>query len=249
MSHRTFARFRVISITLFVLGLVSAAVAVSTRQQTTRKRHAKGFTLVTKETITPTNGAGSRQMGYVITVRYRSSDGTWRQVRTYRDSNGKVLKREIGFGLPGSGVFRMDTRSRVLEFLSAMPPKDETSYVPIIDGHSDPHFVRDDTVQGYSTYVLRFSEQDGGFTEIYYSPELDNTPIKRVTISPAGTSIMEPVSIVSAEPNESVFVFPQWIVNFDHFKEKIRTMEESGNHEAAQALQRQLDEQLAKLDH
>jgi len=194
------------------------------------------------------NGKDPAQEGYVVAVRYQRSDGTWRQVRTYRAANGKVLNRDIGFGIPGSGVFRMDNRSGTLEFLSAMPPKEETSYVPIIDGHSDPDFVRDDTVQGYATYVLRFSDQDGGFTEIYYAPELDNLPVKRVTISPAGVGIMEAVSVVLGEPNDLAFVFPNGIVNFDHFKEKIHTMEESGNHEAAQALQRQMDEQLAKLN-
>lgn len=247
MSNRTFSRFRLISITLFVLGLVSATVAFSLDRRKTSKRHARGFTLITKEVVA-INGADPAKMGYVITVRYRRSDGTWRQVRTYRDANGKVLNRDIGFGLPGSGVFRIDSRNRTLDFLSAMPPKEETSYVSIFDGHSDPDFVRDDTVQGYLTYVLRFSDQDGGFTEIYYAPELDNLPIKRVTISPGGVDIMEAVSIVPGEPNDRAFVFPGGIVNFDHFKEKIRTMEESGNHEAAQALQRQLDEQLAKMN-
>jgi hypothetical protein len=247
MSAKTYTKFRLLCGLLFLVGVVSATVAVSTNQQNTKRRHAKGFTLITRETVA-INGADPAKMGYVITVRYRRSDGTWRQVRTYRDANGKVLNRDIGFGLPGSGVFHMDSRNRTLEFLSAMPAKEETSYVPIIDGHSDPNFVRDDTVQGYATYVLHFSDQDGGFTEIYYAPELDNLPIKRVAISPGGVDIMEAVSIVPGEPNDRAFVFPNGIVNFDHFKEKIRTMEESGNHEAAQALQQQLDEQLAKLN-
>jgi hypothetical protein len=248
MSAKTYARFRFLCLGLFVIGVVSAAVAFSLDGRHPGRRHAKGFTLVTKETVAPTTRANLGQMGYIVAVRYRRSDGTWKQIRTYKNSNGKVLKRDIAFGVPGNGVFYLDRENRTLEFISPMPPTDETSYVQPMDGHSDPHFLKDDVVQGYATFVLRFPEDaGGGYTDLYYAPELDNLTIKRVTISATSVSIMEPVTITLGDPDDINFgSFPKWVVNFEHFKDKIRAMEESGNHEAAQRMQQELDDQLSK---
>jgi hypothetical protein len=247
MSAKTYARFRLLCIVLFITGLVSAAVAFTMHKTDARKRRAKGFTVVTKEFNQPIGGVAPGEMGYVITVRYQRSDGTWKQIRSYRLANGQVLKRDIGFGIPGVGVFSLDRERRALEFLSSMPPKEQTSYVPITNGHNDPHFVRDDVVQGYATYVLKFPETDGGYAELYYAPELDNLPIRQVTVSADGVSVTEPSRIIFGEPDDVVFgSFPKWVVSFEHFKEKIGAMEESGNHEAAQTMRQQLADQLAK---
>jgi hypothetical protein len=247
MSAKTYARFRVLCIVLFLTGVVSAAVALTLHKTDTKKRHAKGFTIVTMETHTPMNGIAPSEMGYAITIKYHRSDGTWKQIRSYHAANGEVFKKDVGFGIPGTGVFRLDKERRALEFMSSMPPKEETSYVQITNGHDDSHFVREDIVQGYATYVLRFPETDGGFTELYYAPEFDNLPIRQVTVSANGVSLTEPIRIMFGEPDDLVFgSFPKWVVSFEHFKEKISAMEESGNHEAAQAMQQQLDDQLAK---
>ena len=49
------------------------------------------------------------------------------------------------------------------------------------------------------------------------------------------------------DPDEGVFgSLPKWLVNYDRFKEKIVAMEESGKHEAAEAMRHELDEQLAR---
>jgi hypothetical protein len=247
MSAKTYARFRLLCVILFLTGVFSAAIAFTVHKTDTKKRHAKGFTIVTKETNAPTNGGAPSEVGYAITVRYHRSDGTWKQIRTYHAANGQVLKRDVGFGIPGTGVFRLDRERRALEFLSSMPPKEETSYVQITNGHDDPHFVREDVVQGYATYVLRFPETDGGYTELYYASEFDNLPIRRVTVSPNAVSLTEPITIMFGEPDDVVFgSFPKWVVSFEHFKEKISAMEESGNHEAAQAMRQQIEDQLAK---
>lgn len=252
MSHKSFARFKIISIAIFILGLVSAAAAYAwQRRDAIKLRPAKGFTIITRETTTlsdPTIPRGPKQIDHVITVRYQKSDGTWKQVRSYRNDSGTVLKKDIGFGIPGRGVFQIDKERGVLQFVSPMPPKEKTSYVPINDGHASPNFVRDDVVQGYVTYVLHFPDDDGGgYVDMYFAPELDGQPIRTVTVSRSGVSIAEAIEIKLGDPDDKVFgTLPKWMVNYDRFKEKIQAMEDTGKPEVAAGLRRQLEQQLLK---
>ncbi len=250
MSDRALTRFKLVSVGLFVLGLFSATVAVSLhRTNGTKFRHAKGFTLITKDTTIPfiPHQPLPDESTYCMTTRYQRSDGTWKQVRTYYNANGQVVMKDIGYGIPGSGVFKIDKTRGVLDFVSAMPPVERTSYVPIDDGHTQTNFLRDDSVAGYQTYVLRFADHDGGYTDFYKAPELDGHAIRKVTVSTLGVSITEPIQIKIGDPDNRVFAgLPNWLINYDHFKEKISVMEEAGKHEAAQALRRDLDEQIAK---
>ena len=252
MSERSFAKFKLISIAVFIFGLVSAALAFSFHQVNGKKvRHAKGFTLITRDTAMPFTWSpdGPNIIKYSICVRYKKSDGPWKQVRKYYNSKDEVVKKDIGVGIPGQGVFKVDIANRVLEFLSSMPPVEKTSYVPINDGHDHPNFLKDDLVHGYQTYVLRFPDQDGGYLDIYFAPELDDTPIREVSVSPLGTGITELIDIKMGDPDERVFSgLSKWLVSYDRFKWKIATMEEAGKHEAAESLRKELAEQIAKED-
>src|SRR5882762_5902971 len=169
-------RFKLLSIVVLVIGVVSAAVAYSFQRANSLKlRHAKGFTIVTKETVTmndPSMQSEPGQADYVITARYQKSDGTWKEVRTAYKTNGTALREAIQFGIPGRGVFQVDKERGVLNFISQMPPKEETSYVPINDGHDNKRFSRDDIVQGYKTYVLHYVvAEDGSYEDEYYAPD------------------------------------------------------------------------------
>jgi hypothetical protein len=252
MSEKSFAGFRVISISLFVVGLMSAAVAYSwQRRDAVKLRHAKGFTIVTRETTAfsdPTIQRGPEQIDHVITVRYQKSDGTWKQIRTYRNSGGSVVKKDIGLGIPGRGVFQIDRQRGVLHFISPMPARENTSYVPISDGRDSPNFLKDDSVQGYATYVLRFPDDDGsGYVDMYFSPELDGQAIRTVTVFKGGVSIAEAIQIKFGDPDDRAFgSLPNWMVDYDHFQEKIRAMEDNGKPEIAAALRRQLEQHLSK---
>lgn len=245
-------RFKLLSVALLVVGLVSVTVAYSLQRANGLKlRHAKGFTIVTKETITmndPSMQAEPGQADYVITASYQKSDGTRKEVRTAYKSGGKVLRENITFGVPGQGVFQVDKDQGVLHFLSQMPPKEETSYVPITDGHESPRFSRHEVVQGYKTYVLHYVvDPDGSYEDEYYAPDLDGYAIKSVKFAPYGSSVTEAIQITLGDPDESLFgSLPNWIVDYERFKDKIQAIEDDGHHETAEALRRQLEQELAK---
>jgi hypothetical protein len=214
-------------------------------------RRAKGLTIVTKETIRlhdPKMQALPQQADYVITVRSQKSDGTWKEVRTRYKVDGSVLSETTNFGIPGEGAFQFDKARGELEFLSPMPPKETTSYVPITDGHNHPRYVRDEVVQGYQTYVLHYEvDKAGSYEDEYYAPELDNYPIRSVKIAPHGVSVTELVQITLGDPDESVFTsLPKGSVKYEHFKQKMKALEDDGMHEAAGAMQRELEQELSR---
>lgn len=250
MSERLFARFKFISIAVFVVGLVSATLAFSLHQTNGKKlRHRKGFTLITKETAILYSGTQGNVpvVSYARTIRYQKSDGTWKQVTTHRDADGNVLRKQIGVGIPGQGVFKLNRAEGTLDFLSAMPPKEVASYVPNKDGHTDPSFLKDDWVQGYQTYVLHFPDQEGGYVDLYFAPELDDQVIRRVVVTPHGIAIDELVEVKPGDPDERAFgPLPNWLVKYDRFKQKIATLEERGQHETVKAMRQELAEQIAK---
>lgn len=250
MSERTLTKFKILSIAIFILGLVSAAFAFSLRQTNGKKpRHRKGFTVITKETAILINGG--RQLVPEIfqytRIRYQRSDGAWKDVRVARDATGKLQRKDITVGVPGQGVFKVNRNQATLDFLSSMQPSDVTSYVPTKNWYRDPHFLKDDWVQGYQTHVLRFPDPEGGYVDMYFAPELDDALVRRVDVMPAGVAVEELFEVKFGEPDEnSSGMLPGWLVKYDQFKQKIASLEESGQHQTADALRRELTEQIAK---
>lgn len=249
MNKNLSRRMRVLAIALFVVGAVSAVIAYALPPKGPKTKPAKGFTIVTKETIKlndPKAQANPRQSDYVITVRHQKSDGTWKEVRTSYKNDGKVLKENKGFGIPGDGVFQ-DSGNGELEFLSAMPGTEVTSLVPIIDSHGDPKFVREEMVQGYNCYVLRYEvDKEGSYEEECYAPELNNYPIRAVKVAPYGVSITEMVQLTLGNPADDVFANPKHPVKYENFKKKMKALEDDGMHEAANAMRRDLERRLSK---
>ncbi|HEY5884714.1 MAG TPA: hypothetical protein VIT88_08515 [Pyrinomonadaceae bacterium] len=223
-------KIRLLLIILIVAGVVSAAIAYARPQKDLKMTRARGFTIVTQETIKlhdPKMQAHPQQADYVVTVRSQRSDGAWKEVRTRYKSGGTVLSETINFGIPGEGAYQVDNISGELQFLSPMPSKEITSYVPVIDGRNDPRYVRDDVVQRYKTYVLHYKvDSNGSYEEEYYAPELDNYPIKSVKVAPYGVAVTEMLQLIPGEPAEEVFTsLPKGLVKYDHFNQKMKNLE------------------------
>ena len=247
MFNRLFIRFKFIAIALFIVGLVSAAVGYAMKQPNGVKlKPAKGFTLVTRETAINSQPGPSAE-SYVIVTRHEKSNGTWKQVRTFHQSDGKPAREDITFGIPGKGVFQVDQARGTLNFISSMPPKEQTSYFQITDGRDHPNFLKEEVVQGYATYVLRFLDEDGGYVDLYRAPELNNRTIKMVKVSNSGVAVEEPVQIILSDPDEKIFEhLPNWHVRYGRFEEKIKAIEEGGQPETAKAMRQQMERQIDK---
>ena len=239
MSLFNFNRLRALSIIVFIVGTVTAGLGYSLNWSM-QSTSGLGFTITSKETFTPSDG-GTPLLG-ITKVRYQKSDGTWKEVRTYHNPDGTVKEINTAFAQIGRGVFQVDEKNRTLTFISFKRVKqlDSTTYDP----RKDPRFIREDSVFGYQTQVLRFPEDDGsGYTEIHLAPALQNFPIKQVHVSSKGTAVEEPVKIEVGNPPESVFKsLPDWPVKYDDFKDKIQATEDAGNHEMAEQMRHELQQ-------
>lgn len=233
-----------LSIGVLLLGAVTAGAAISIKFMRNPKP-TPGFKIITKQTFSPASpNIPLPEAAYVITVRHQKFDGTWKMVRTGYKSDGAVIKEDMSFGQPGRGVFQVDPQTRSLNFLS--PMETNPSETPVYDPRQDSHFVREETVQGYSTFVLRFTEDDGsGYIDLYLATDFGNYPIKEISVSQMGTATTEPVKIEVKEPDAKEFSYlPNWPVKYEHFEEKIQSMEQAGRHESAEAMRQQLRQRL-----
>ena len=250
MSGKAIRRIKFTSSVLLVVGLVSATVGYSLKRSDGVKRKAAiGFTLVTKETSVPfavSQPESPMELSYAISVRQEKPDGSWKGTRTYYRA-GKAFKEDITFGIPGEGVFQADQASANLQFVSSMQPKEETSTVPVRNYQEDEHFLREDVVQGYRTYVLRFIDQEGGYMDLYRAPDLNDRTIRRVTVSTRGMSVEEPIQITLGTPGDEVFKhLPKWPVRFERYQQKINSLEDSGVPETVEAMRLQLKREIEK---
>ena len=240
MREAFFKRMRAISVVLFLLGLVTAILAYSVNRAK-KPKPPIALTMISQQTLTPT---GEPVVQGFTKVRYQRADGSWKQVSTLT-RDGKVAKEEIVFGLTGRGVFQVDEQHRVLQFLSAMTAS--PLYVSS-DLRRDEHYVKDDSILGYETRVLRFNADDGsGYTENYYAPGLQDLLIKTVSVSEKGVSVTEATQIRLGEPSEGEFrSLPDWPIRFERFEEKIESMEGAGNQQAAEQMRQLLNQERLK---
>lgn len=238
MSYTFSKRFRTLSIAVFLLGAVTAGITFLSR---VLARRSTPYTMTLTRTLTPRDGD---PIHAATEVRYQRSDGSWKQVTVYFDRGGVVQKVDTMLGRVGEGVFQLDNENKALSFISPMEVRAGDTSVPNL--RNDPKFVREDSVRGYKTNVLRFSEESGsGYVEVYYAPALRNFPVKTVTSSDGGTSVIEMTQIELGSPSESEFnELPAWPVNYDRYEQKIKAIDDTGQHEAADQMRQEMQKRL-----
>lgn len=237
MSRKPSGRMKVVSSVVFILGLTTALLAY-TLNRPYKPEPRVGFTMVSEQTVTPSDGTPP-QPGFKK-VRHQRADGSWNQVSRYASPDGKFAKEDVATGVVGRGVFEVDKKRRVLHFLSALSPD---SVGLTTDLRKDEHYVRDESVLGYETRVLRFPNDDGsGYTERYYAPALQGVALKSVSVGEGGTSVTEAVQVQLGEPAESEFALPDWPVEYDRYEQKIEQLEDAGRPGTAEQMRQTLEQ-------
>ena len=155
------------------------------------------FTMVALEVFQPAKGSSVRRAERTF---YSRSDGSFATVVASYDQDGAVSNRETIVGEIGRGLFRVNAAEKKLIFI-APAPADASS--PFSDLKSNPNYHGEDSVLGYRTVVLRKQRKDS-YTDLYYALDLKSI-IKTVSVSPAGTTTIEPTSIVPGPVNSSLF--------------------------------------------
>lgn len=241
MSSTTSKRIRTLSVAVFLLGVVTAAFAL-TLNQVRKPRSVLAYTIISKRTFTPADGGAPRHE--VTMARYQKSDGTWKELITYFDPNGAFYKKTTAFGQPGRGVFQVDEEKKEMSFIS--PMESAIADLPLFDLRNDPRLVKEASVLGYQTFVLReIEDSSGDYTENYLAPAFHNLSLKSISFSERRMSVLEPVEIKIGEPNEGEFTsLPNWEIKYDLFQEKIQVLEDRGNNEVADQMRQELQRGL-----
>jgi hypothetical protein len=236
MTDKSLKRMRWLAITIFLLGTVSLAVAYSLNRA---KGPAPpvGFTMISTQTFTPRNSEVSYHVA--TKVRYQKSNGEWRLVTTYYKADGSVRKTDSGFGQSGQGVFRVDGKNKLLNFIS--PKSAALTYASEETLRNDPRFLREDTMLGYKVIVQHNLTDDGSsYIDISYAPALQSLPVKTVYVTEAGTTIIEPTKIVLGEPaTEDVSATPNYPVSYEEYEQKLQSIEKAGNAKTADEMRHQ----------
>lgn len=156
------------------------------------------FTMVALEVFQPAKGSSIRRAERTF---YSRSDGSFATVVASYDQDGAVSNRETIVGEIGRGLFRVSAAEKKLIFIAPSPTDASSPFSG--DLKSNPNYHGEDSVFGYRTIVLRKQRKDS-YTDLYYSLDLKSI-IKTVTVSSAGTTTIEPTSIVPGPVNSALF--------------------------------------------
>lgn len=201
---------------LFVLALVIAAgtgavvksvfTAPVTAQADAHPKTYPAFTLQSRIIhINPTNNSQYVEKK----TRYVSANGSWRVVITNED--GKTMQQ---FFERGRGFFKVDERNKKLKknnLASTEPAAPQTAE----QLRSSPQFLRTEEVLGFTTYILRVTDQATGkpMTDLYYAVQLGGIPLKVINYDYGKQTLVdEAVSITFGEPNSSLTKGPDYPV-------------------------------------
>ena len=110
---------------------------------------------------------------------------------------------------------------------------------------TSPQYNRTEKVLGFDAYVLKADlEGRGGYTEIYFAPEVDADPIKIVRVDRDGSKVVEEaVKVEFVSLPKEMFVTPNLPIDFSIMEQLIADAEASGNRAVAE----QFKEHVANL--
>lgn len=201
----------------------SSSVATSPQQTS---RTAAAFTLKLTRVFTPAGGSPLRRS---TTERHQRADGTFLLVTTHFDSEGAVRGMETRIGMPGRGIFRADERRRVLELIAPLSEEEVAEDAASLLGE-DPRYVREESVSGYRTIVLRDPKGTAEeYTEWYHAPELNGVFLKSVTSTRGGVEVTEPTEITTESPDQRLFGALQgYAVDSVSYERRIKKLEARG---------------------
>lgn len=193
-------------LTLLTVLLVAQVSVLAQAQPTT---HQPAFTFTSRVTMSMNDGSKLE----LNEVRYVSSDGNFRIVRTKLDGtlyDEKVFARARGL----LSVLR--DLGLLVKNRSVLPEMSEGPFPTAQLLRSSKNFVQTEELLGRTTYLLRFTAEATGRPEVdyYFALDLGRVPLKTVMYSQGHVlSIDEPVGIVFGEPDAAQLKAPDYEVD------------------------------------
>jgi hypothetical protein len=254
MTLRT-SKFTLIAVFVLTLGALSSVVGyiVKHRYERHERAHAQAsngqastkwtpYVMVSKQTLFKGDGMPGLLVGNI--VRYRRSDGSYKQVTTIYKADGSVdeFSPHVLVGVADLGVYNVGKEQ--LSFISGLhgAPHGPTSQ------EQHPAYSHDDVILGHRVQVLRYNEPDNTYTEFSIAPELFGDPIKFVSTSSDGArTVVEAVTIELREPTASEFgELPNYAIDYSSYERLIEKAEASGRPNEVKEMRRILAEAKRK---
>lgn len=244
MSNRLIKAVKLLTVAVFLLGVVTASIGYAVRHA--RTKTLTGFTVTSNQTFTSADGKRSLD---AVSVRYVKSDTTWKEITTYYKSDGTVYAVNKRYSLNERGVLEIDEKNQKLVFVG---PRGHSAHVfSEAEARKDSDFVREDSVLGYRTFVTRVPDSEGSsdYSEFYRAPDLNGAYLKTVFASSKGYStVIEATKVELGEPAAREFAdIPNYPVSYDFYERKIQITESRGNHDLAEQMRQLLQRQKQGL--
>lgn len=205
---------------------MNAASGSSTAPADGGRRLARVVSLTMVSTTRHVAADGRQQLISSSTL-LRLSDGSFSQKTVHYGEDGSEREAEHHVAEAGRAVFRVDERRRLLILTAPMPEGLNLSTEEAL--RSGSLFVREDSVLGHNTLVLRYAAgpDENSYIERYYAPDLQCI-VKEVSASPHGMLVTEATEITPGEPDRSTFApLSAYRIDASDFEQKLRGIEQA----------------------
>ncbi|HEX3145179.1 MAG TPA: hypothetical protein VHQ64_14500 [Pyrinomonadaceae bacterium] len=194
------------TVIIISLGLIGAAALCWVSFGFNKRDKLVPYTIVLKATDYDQRGIGHEAFSE---VKYVSAHGNWRSVKSFR--SGLALEQ---YARVGHGIFTVDNKQKKMYFESPYNPASTPQSL------TNRNYVRSEIVGGIRTNVLRSGTGDN-YAETFLAPELNDDVIKTVLKSPAGTRVIEPVTITRGEPVRGAFQHNEYEIDMTRDKRNL----------------------------
>ena len=236
-------KFKVISIFVFLVGLISAAIVFGIPSgESSDSKEAAANTSITDTKylyhLTRIEPNGAKR---VTSTQFRleKSDGSFKVVSTYFKPDGTPFSSVTSYAINGMGYFEISESNKQLRFISphsAIQPQFNEAKI-----RSSASFAGEEQIGGYR--VLKTVDQyKNSVEEFYNAPDLNGAMLKQVSRDADGTMTVFEAVEIKKEPisNAEFGVMPNYPVTYDSYKKKIDAVESVGQKDKANILRQAL---------
>jgi hypothetical protein len=227
--------FKLAAISMFLLGTITIAVGYSLRQGNAGiSKSIPAFRVVYHQF--QESGDSKKRSLQAITERQQQANGEWKEVVSYLNSDdGSVIKKVEKYAVNGRGLFKVDEQNKKLVFLGMRP--DALIIRSSEELRKDSEFVREESILGYQTFVLRQNLDESNYTEVYTAPDLQGIPLRIDFVSDKSRTTIEAVEVdLSEDALNGLTVMPDYPIDYGNFEKSIQSVEKSGNNQAAEQM-------------
>jgi hypothetical protein len=187
------------------------------------ERHAgrRGWTIKQQDTFTPNDGSKRIPQGR---INHFDANGHRREVLSVM-IDGEVYPARARI-YTSEGIFISDPKEQKLFYEGEQTNSLYDADADVRKWKKEAGYIRDEVVAGWKCAVFPLSGGDYGPGEVFVAYNLGGFPLKMVQHSPAGTRVLETVSIEIGPVSPAIIDYhPEWPIDFSFYERLIEQEE------------------------